>query len=264
MFVPDTALPIRAKAAGGSAPPPFAINPDLDLDEAAAIYARDGRVRIWSLLSAGSEELHAFFEASPDWIHLISQDGGALELDRDDKARLGRKRWAEIETEALLRVRNGFQYRYEGLRVPEADELDDAEGNEDLVTAFARLMQSTEMLDLLCAVTGHENRMAFTDGQATAYGPGDFLTGHDDDVHGKNRLAAYVFGLTPAWRIEYGGLLLFHGPNERTAYGLAPRFNTLDLFKVPQQHSVSMVTPSAPHRRYAVTGWLRSGAGRQA
>jgi Rps23 Pro-64 3,4-dihydroxylase Tpa1-like proline 4-hydroxylase len=39
-----------------------------------------------------------------------------------------------------------------------------------------------------------------------------------------------------------------------------PKFNTLDLFAVPQQHSVSMVTPAAPVRRYAVTGWLRSHA----
>ena len=239
---------------------PFAINPDLDLDEAAAIYARDGRVRLWSLLSEGAEDLFRYFEASPDWIHLVSAEGGALELDRTDKARLGKKRWAAIEAQALERVRTGFQYRYEGLRVPEADELDEHEGDPDLIVAFARFMQSREMLDLLCTVTGHRDPMAFTDGQATAYGPGDFLTGHDDDVHGKNRLAAYVFGLTPAWRIEYGGLLLFHGHNDRTAQALAPRFNTLDLFKVPQQHSVSMVTPSAPHRRYAVTGWLRSRA----
>jgi SM-20-related protein len=38
---------------------------------------------------------------------------------------------------------------------------------------------------------------------------------------------------------------------------LVPSFNTLDLFAVPQRHSVSIVTPSAQHRRYAVTGWLR-------
>jgi Rps23 Pro-64 3,4-dihydroxylase Tpa1-like proline 4-hydroxylase len=115
------------------------------------------------------------------------------------------------------------------------------------------------MLDLLRAVTRHEE-LAFTDGQATAYGPGDFLTGHDDDVAGKNRLAAYVYGLTPNWRVEYGGLLLFHETHDRTVSGLAPRFNSLDLFRVPRRHSVSQVTAAAPHHRYAVTGWLRSGA----
>jgi Rps23 Pro-64 3,4-dihydroxylase Tpa1-like proline 4-hydroxylase len=119
-------------------------------------------------------------------------------------------------------------------------------------------MQSAELLDFLRDVTGHGD-LAFTDGQATAYGTGDFLTGHDDDVAGKGRLAAYVFGLTPYWRLEYGGLLLFHGEHDRTVTGNVPRFNVLDLFRVPQQHSVSIVTPAAPHRRFAVTGWLRSG-----
>ena len=126
----------------------------------------------------------------------------------------------------------------------------------DLLSEFSRLMQSKPMLDLLRAITGHAG-VAFTDGHATAYGPGDFLTGHDDDVAGKNRLAAYVYGLTPHWRLEWGGLLLFHGHMDRTAAGLVPRFNTLDLFAVPQQHSVSQVTASASHRRFAVTGWLR-------
>jgi Rps23 Pro-64 3,4-dihydroxylase Tpa1-like proline 4-hydroxylase len=114
------------------------------------------------------------------------------------------------------------------------------------------------MLDMLRTVTGY-HELAFTDGHATSYGPGDFLTGHDDDVPGKDRLAAYVFGVTPAWRPEWGGLLLFHGPDDSTVSGNVPRFNTLDLFSVPQRHSVSIVTPSATRRRYAVTGWLRKG-----
>ena len=77
---------------------------------------------------------------------------------------------------------------------------------------------------------------------------------------GKDRIAAYVFGMTPRWRPEWGGLLLFHGENEASVSGNVPRYNTLDLFKVPQRHSVSIVTPAAPTRRYAITGWLRRGS----
>ena len=101
-------------------------------------------------------------------------------------------------------------------------------------------------------------QVAFADAQATAYAPGDFLTGHDDAVGGKKRLAAYVFGLTPVWRVEWGGLLLFHGSDGDVDAGLAPRFNTLNVFAVPQTHSVSMVTRAAPSRRYSITGWLRA------
>ena len=96
--------------------------------------------------------------------------------------------------------------------------------------------------------------IAFADAQATAYAPGDFLTAHDDNVAGKARRAAYVLGLTPGWRTDWGGLLLFH--RDSTAW--VPRFNTLNLFGVPQPHSVSQVASFAGNRRYAVTGWLRA------
>ena len=128
----------------------------------------------------------------------------------------------------------------------------------DALADFAELMSSEPMLDVLRAITGCAD-MTFTDGHATAYGPGDFLTCHDDDVAGKKRRAAYVFGLTRNWRPEWGGLLLFHDDQDRTVAGQVPGFNTLDLFAVPRRHSVSIVTPAAPARRYAVTGWLRAG-----
>src|SRR3954462_11701190 len=38
--------------------PPFQINPDLDLDEISATYSRDGRVRIFGLLSEGALALY--------------------------------------------------------------------------------------------------------------------------------------------------------------------------------------------------------------
>ena len=254
----QAARPVSRAAAETGGAGPFQINPDLDLGALAQAYEAEGRVRIYGLLADGAVQLHQYFESCADWIHLINTDDGVLELDRAERARMSARRWAAIESGAQARARDAFQYRYEALRVPDDDEWG---AGDDLLSGFARLMQSGPMLDLLRAVTGHAE-LAFTDGQATAYGPGDFLTGHDDDVAGKNRLAAYVFGLTPGWRLEWGGLLLFHGPHDRTVTGMAPRFNTLDLFKVPQRHSVSQVTAAAPHRRYAVTGWLRAGGRR--
>jgi Rps23 Pro-64 3,4-dihydroxylase Tpa1-like proline 4-hydroxylase len=232
---------------------PFRLNPDLDVEALRHAFVRDRRVRIYSLLSEGAVELYRHLDQRAEWIHLISTESGVLKLDPTARAALSAEQWAEIEAGAHERCRTGFQYRYEALRVPDEAERG---GPDDLLSVFSEFLLSPPMLSLLAAVTGHED-VVFSDGQATAYGVGDFLTGHDDDVAGKNRLAAYVFGLTPGWRLEWGGLLLFHGHRDRTAEALAPRFNTLDLFQVPQQHSVSMVTPAAPHRRFAVTGWLR-------
>ena len=250
---PSAAAPIDSAA--GHASPLFRINPDLDLAALARDYEEHGRVRIYGLLADGAVQLHDYLESRRDWIHLISTEDGVIELDPAAKARLGARRWKEIEAGARERARTGFQYRYQALRVPDDEEIED---RDDPLTDFARLMQSDSMLDLLRSITGHVG-VAFTDGQATAYGHDDFLTCHDDDVPGKNRISAYVYGLTKGWRLEWGGLLLFHGHADRTAEALVPRFNTLDLFAVPRRHSVSVVTPSAAHRRFAVTGWLRGG-----
>lgn len=235
----------------------FRLNPDLDVAALALEYAANRRVRIRDLLEReGVIQLWEHLEERADWWHLINTPDGILEYDRAARARMSAKQRARLDERVFEGARLGFQYRYEGLRVPE-DEDESQTG--DMLAEFADLMSSEPMLDMLRAVTGYRE-LSFTDGHATSYGPGDFLTCHDDDVPGKGRLAAYVFGVTPQWRPEWGGLLLFHGDDDSSVSGNVPRFNTLDLFAVPQRHSVSIVTPSAPRRRYAVTGWLRKGA----
>jgi Rps23 Pro-64 3,4-dihydroxylase Tpa1-like proline 4-hydroxylase len=235
----------------------YELNPNLDLDALAKEYASERRVRIHRLLAdEGAAELFDHLRTREDWWHLINSPDGIIELDRPSRAAMAPEARAELEEQVHAGAVTGFQYRYEGLRVPSREEEEQA--GENPLTDFARLMSSEPMLAMLRKVTGC-TELSFTDGQATAYGPGDFLTGHDDDVPGKNRLAAYVYGLTPRWRLEWGGILLFHGDREASVSGHVPRFNTLDLFAVPQRHSVSIVTPSATERRYSVTGWLRSG-----
>lgn len=234
----------------------FRINPNLDLDALARAYAADGRVRVYSLLANDdADALLADLVAREDWWQLINTEDDVIELDRAARARMSARRKAALDDEVFRRASTGFQYRYEALRVPEDE--DERDERDDALTDFASLMSSEPMLAVLRVITGCED-ISFSDGHATCYGPGDFLTCHDDDVAGKDRRAAYVFGLTRNWRPEWGGLLLFHEDGERTVAGHVPRFNTLDLFSVPQPHSVSLVSPAAPTRRYAVTGWLRA------
>jgi Rps23 Pro-64 3,4-dihydroxylase Tpa1-like proline 4-hydroxylase len=234
----------------------YKLNPDLDVASLAREFAAIGRVRVNNLLEQDAViELYDYLDQNEGWWQLINMPDGIIELDRAKRAAMSAEEHARLEADVHDQARFGFQYRYEGLRVPAQGEEGFSE--DDPLTAFGHLMCSEKMLEFLRAVTG-SSEVAFTDGQATAYGPGDFLTGHDDDVPGKDRIAAYVFGLTPRWRPEWGGLLLFHGPKDATVAGNVPRFNVLDLFAVPQRHSVSIVTPAAPMRRYAVTGWLRS------
>jgi Rps23 Pro-64 3,4-dihydroxylase Tpa1-like proline 4-hydroxylase len=237
--------------------PTFRINPNLDVESLARTYAAERRVRIYRLLEApGVAALHDHLNARTDWWHLINSPSGILELSRGARSRMSGRRRAALDREIHERARSGFQYRYEALRVPDND--DELE-RDDPLSDFARLMSSEPMLAMLRTVTG-DTDLSFSDGQATAYGPGDFLTCHDDDVPGKNRRAAYVFGMTPGWKPEWGGLLMFHDDRDLTVMGQVPGFNTLDLFAVPRRHSVSIVTPAAATRRFAITGWLRATA----
>jgi Rps23 Pro-64 3,4-dihydroxylase Tpa1-like proline 4-hydroxylase len=160
-----------------------------------------------------------------------------------------------LETAVLVGARKGFQHRYEAVRVP--DEEAERKTSTDMLAKFALWLSQGEARDLLRVVAGTD-AIDFADAQGTCYSPGDFLTAHTDENPGKYRHGAYVFSLTPQWQIDWGGLLLFHGQDGNVDFGITPRFNALNIFAVPQVHSVSMVNRIAPYRRYSITGWLRS------
>jgi SM-20-related protein len=236
---------------------PFALNPALDAEALAHAYARTGRVAIKNLLAEGcAEQLREHINGRQDWVTVLNAGEKVYEIGREGLAALTPGQRSQLDSAVAADARSGFQYRYETIRVPDAAQ--ERALRDDLLTRFILFLSSPETLSFLGRVTGHAD-IAFADGQATAYSGGHFLTGHDDDVAGKNRRAAYVFGLTRGWRTEWGGLLLFHGADGKVE-GHTPSFGTLRLFNVPALHSVSYVTPFAPEPRLSVTGWLRSRA----
>jgi SM-20-related protein len=233
-------------------PVPLAIDTGRDAADLAAQFARDGHVRIGGILASGAPELYHYLEASRDWVQLANRpEGGAHEVawtDWIDPASPLRER---LTPGIIANARDNFQYSYAALRVPQPGEAAD----DPVLGTIAALLGDADVMALLARITGIA-RPRFVDGQATAYGPGDFLTGHDDNLAGSGRRAAFVLGMTPQWRMEWGGLLMFHDLGRIEFSGLCPQFNTLDLFTVPRYHSVSLVSPAAPRRRFAITGWL--------
>jgi SM-20-related protein len=233
----------------------FALSPDIDAARLDAEYARTGRVSIAPFLSPESAEaLRAHLAAREDWKLVMNAGANVYEMPKAAAAALSDAQRATLDRKLGESAVWGFQYRYESIRVPDDPGARAASGT--LLDAFATFLSSASVLDMLRAVTG--GTIDFADAQATAYGPGHFLTRHDDAVEGKHRQAAYVLGLSPQWRAEWGGLLLFHGAEDEIDHGFVPQFNALRLFRVPAQHSVSCVWPFAPQPRLSVTGWLRS------
>ena len=231
--------------------PPLELNPELDIAELGAQFRRDGHVRVRRLFTRGAPELYDYLAGHEDWIQLVNHETGAHEVGWQDWRRPGARRRRELESEMFARATDEFQYCYAALRIPGAGELEE----NPVLLALSGLMRGEPMQAMLQGITGLV-APSFTDGQVTAYGQGDFLTGHDDDLAGSGRKVAFVLGLTPQWRLEWGGLLLFHELGGIDCAGLIPQFNTLDLFAIPRYHSVSVVTRAAPRRRFSVTGWL--------
>lgn len=231
--------------------PQLELNSDLDLADLRKRFGRDGRVRIEHLFAKGAPELFQYLKDNQDWIQLANHGTGTHEVAWTEWCRTGSLSRSELEPGIYTRACDGFQYSYAALRVPAADDQSD----DRVLKAISNFMRGKAMIGLLEYVTGVAGP-EFTDGQLTAYGEGDFLTGHDDDLIGSGRKVAFVLGLTPQWRLEWGGLLLFHEPGVIDFTGLIPQFNTLDLFSIPRYHSVSMVTRAAPRRRFSLTGWL--------
>ncbi|MEE4350468.1 MAG: 2OG-Fe(II) oxygenase family protein [Pacificimonas sp.] len=233
------------RLAGGLTPEPF-----------AAAYRARGRVQIADFLHAGdAEALYDALRASQRW-RLVFNDGDRVyELDRETQAGLPDGKMEQLALAAYRGARAGFQYRYEAIRVPDGAAMRAASGTS--LDDFAAFLSGGDAADFLKAVTG-DAHIRFADAQATAFGLNHFLTAHHDEVSGKQRSAAYAMSLTPGWRPDFGGILMFHDENGQIEEGYTPRFNALNLLAIPQPHSVSIVTPFAPSRRYSVTGWLRT------
>jgi Rps23 Pro-64 3,4-dihydroxylase Tpa1-like proline 4-hydroxylase len=235
---------------------PIKLNPRLDRRVIAEVFKTQGRVHIPDVLSPASADI-LFTQLSTLTPWQLSLNVGQRHVDiAHQQLMLMPPEQRETLTKKMLeQSHRGFQYVFENY--PLYDLYQAGERAHPLL-AMHEFLNSDEFLQFAREIAGLD-RIAFADSQATKYLPGHFLTEHDDEVAGKQRLAAYVFGFTPEWRADWGGILQFIDRDGHIAEGYVPKFNVLNLFRVPQKHSVSYVTPAAVHARYSITGWLREG-----
>jgi len=233
----------------------LSVNDRIDWDDVSRRFAATQRVQIPCFLSeAAADRLRGALVGRGDWRHVISAGAKVFEIARGDLDQMPAEAKAELERALHAEAMRGFRFRYDLIRTP--DELPPIADGEDPLIGFARLMNDPATIARFRTLAPGLD-IDFADAQATRYNKGDFLTRHDDDVAGKGRELAYVLSLTPDWLPEWGGLLLFNGPDGGIVETFVPSFNTLNLFTVPQPHSVSYVAPYAGAARISVTGWLR-------
>lgn len=227
-----------------------------DAEALAARFAASGRAHVPALLhAAAAGALRDALLASPRWQLVFNRGDKLYELDRATQQGLGPEQLQTLMGAIHREGRHDFEYVYENIRVP-----DDAAATsgEPALDAFARFLNSEPFLAFARRLVGDDG-IRYVDCQATLFRTGHFLNEHDDDVAGKDRVAAYVVNLTAPWRPHWGGQLQFLGDDGHVLEAFVPTFNALNLLRVPQRHLVSAVTPLADplSPRLSVTGWLR-------
>lgn len=224
-----------------------------DGESLAAAFRSVGSVSVPGLLTQpDARSLARELVEARDWIEIFRAGEQVYEMPHGAFLALDANRKQELKTRVEAAARDGLQYRYRAIRVSEDARERASRGLQ--IDRFADLMNAPATLALLRSITG-DQAIAMADAQATDYRAGDFLTSHDDEAPGKDRLYAYVYSLTEGWRPDWGGLLLLE-QGERVS-GFVPDFNVLRIFRVPSAHHVSYVAPWAGGRRLSITGWLR-------
>jgi len=234
----------------------IALGPGHDRRLLARVFREHGRLHIPDILEDGAaRRLHHCLAEETPWNTLFNSGEKIYDLSPHAFVGLGEARRRHLMAAVAANARQGFQYHYDNHRLSEAGEPY-AERSHFFARAVA-FLNGPEFLAFAREVTGMAD-IALADAQATAYGPGHFLTRHDDLLPEKKRRAAYVLSMTPGWRAEWGGLLAFLDADGHVAEGYVPAFNALNLLRVPQPHFVSEVASYAGGLRYSIAGWLRA------
>jgi hypothetical protein len=235
----------------------FMLQTGTDPDALAETYRRDGRLQIVDFLRHdGALALFRQLTESREWRLAVHRRDRPEDFDLKALESWPSEKKAALDRRVVEEGRHSFQFRYQTLRLPEYG-TGSGQVPPPLLRTFVEFMSSAEIISFVRRLTGAPD-IDFADGHASRYEAGHFLTAHDDSNVDLGRRAAYVLNLTPQWRPDWGGLLLFYDERGNVVRGYTPAFNTLNIFRVPQPHSVSWVTPLAGAPRYAVTGWLRA------
>ena len=237
--------------------PEVRLHESFDVERVAAVFRQAGRVHVGNALSAAcAQRTLACLESEVPWQLHFNDGERTYDLVEEQVQALTEPNRALLLNAINAKAETRFQYLFNNF--PVSDAYAAGRLRELYVMRVLEFLNSPPFLEVARTITGSA-AVARVDAQATMYRSGHFLTCHDDVVPGKGRIAAYVLNFTPQWRADWGGVLNFLSADDHVVEGYAPRFNALNLFRIPQRHAVSYVTPFTRAGRYSISGWLRSG-----
>jgi Rps23 Pro-64 3,4-dihydroxylase Tpa1-like proline 4-hydroxylase len=238
----------------------FELNPALDVPSLATRFAATGRVQLRDVLTPESaRELQMVLARGTPWGMAVGTGTAKPASFRAEQTRTpdGHQALQQAARDAEQHTARG-EYGFRFAHYPILEALKDGWDPGGAHEVLIEHLNAAPFLDLARAVTGIGSLFK-ADAQATLFGPNHYLGRHHDSHVAEGWEVAYVLNLAREdWHPDWGGYLLFLNDDGDVVEGFRPRFNALNLFRVPQSHLVSYVPPFAPLGRLAVTGWLRS------
>lgn len=234
----------------------FEINPALDRATLADEFAINRRVQVRDILTeAAAATIHQVLAAGTPWGLAWQANDGPSALRPDEMAGLSAEQ-RQAMGRAIMQNAGAGRYSFAYHRYPMVEAYTKRwrpDGPHDLLLEH---INDQPMIDFVREVTGFAN-LVKADAQATLFAPGQFLGLHHDSHVDEGWKVAYVLNFARDWHEDWGGYLLFYDEDGDVIAGYKPRFNALNMFAVPQRHSVTYVPPFSPVGRFAITGWFR-------
>ena len=213
-----------------------------------AIFRNNGRAHVPEVLSEESA-LRLYHVLSNETPWRLAFNKGAQHFDGENLTEIERR---HLATGAWTRARDGFQYFYDRHVISTAGESYAVPTH--YLGRMCAFLNSAPFLALMREITGL-GAIKAASAEATFYRQGDFFTFNDGRRGDARRLAYYVLSVTPGWRGDWGGIVQFLNDDGHVAEGFAPAFNSLMVFRLPMNHSVSQVAIYGGYR-HAIEGWL--------
>jgi Rps23 Pro-64 3,4-dihydroxylase Tpa1-like proline 4-hydroxylase len=232
------------------------LNPAIAPEALATDLAGRGRLQIRDFLVAeDAERVFTMLRSQTPWWVVYNEGDKVEQLPPEYFANLSGAQVNQMLVAINERAKKEYQFLYQFYPLvsmyftPTAPKL-------PILEVFETL-NSPPALDFFRKLTGRAD-IQWLDAQATLYRPGHFLKSHSDLDPDNNRVAAYVLNFTKLWERDWGGYLQFFNDDHDIEYALRPIFNALNVFNIPTDHSVGVVSPFANGMRFSVTGWMRS------
>lgn len=232
-------------------------NPDLDLASLAAEFADRDRIQVRDILEPDcADEICRCLQQDVPWSLAYNEGKENRLIPLAELQAKSPEEQMKFLQEILGRAAKGFQFSYLSYMMIDAY-IEERDLHLIPLHTFVEFLNTPSNLDVIREITGMP-QINKGEAQATRYHPNQFLTLHqDDETEDSGRLVAFVFNFTKDWNPDWGGYLQFYDANGNITEAFKPDYNVLNMLRVPQDHSVSFVTPFAQAPRLSITGWFR-------